>query len=126
MAAKIRLGCLGVVFVLGLALIIFWRPIVKHQTDSMFRKTTAAVVDALPRAEQDEAVEVCGALWDRIREHGVPEAASERYKTFASEAFAMLKNQEVTEEEARAFVQRARELLETLESDTPYGAVRAP
>lgn len=119
MFVKLRLGCIGTAFLVGLVLIIFWRPISKRMTEWTFERTTAAVVAALPEHEREEASETCERLWTNIRERGIPKADRERFDEFREATFAMLKNNEVTEDEAREFVERVRKILEELYPGDP-------
>lgn len=115
MLVKLRLGCIGFFFLIGLALVVFWRPISKRMTDWSFEKTTAAVEEVLPADDGDEAREVMEALLATMKRDGVPREHAEDARAFQEYAFGMLKNSEVTEDEARELVSRARELLQKLD-----------
>jgi hypothetical protein len=111
MFVKLRLGCVGTAFLVGLVLILFWRPISQRMTDWTFDQTTARVVEVLPEREREEARALCEHLWSNVREHGIPREHTERFGEFREATFAMLKNNEVTEDEAREFLDRVREIL---------------
>jgi len=112
---KLRLGCIGFFFLVGLALIVFWRPISKRMTDWSFEKTTAAIEEVLPADDAREARVVMEALLTTMKRDGVPREHAEEARAFQEYAFGMLKNNEVTEDEAREMVSRARALLEKLD-----------
>lgn len=114
MFVKMRLGCIGTAFLVGLVLVVFWRPISRRMTDWTFDQTTEHVVAMLPAGERDDAFRLCERLWSNVREHGIPDEHRERFDEFRKEAFKMLQNNEITEEEARDFIERARTMLETV------------
>ena len=121
MIAKFRLGCIGLIFLLGLAAILFWRPAYRAMSDWMFEKTTARVVEVLPADEREEALEVCEQFWATIKERGIDAEHAELIKEFRMEALRMMQNNEVTPEEARAFVERVRETMAEIYPDTVPG-----
>lgn len=115
MLVKLRLGCIGVFFLVGLTLVVFWRPISKRMTDWSFERTTAAVEEVLPGPDGRQAREVMEALLTAMKREGIPREHAEEAREFQEHAFGMLKNNEVTEDEARELVRRARELLAKLD-----------
>lgn len=117
MTSRVRMGCYVTVFLIGLVAIVLWRPIARRAWDRMYQNTVTAVVAALPADERPEATAVCDALWTTIRTRGIPSEHVEAFAEFRRSAWAMLKNQEVTEEEARAFVVRARGMLGELDPE---------
>jgi hypothetical protein len=119
MFVKLRLGCMGTAFLVGLALLLFWRPISRRMTDWTFDQTTARVVSVLPEPERVEARELCEDLWTHVRDRGIPPEHAERFGEFRAAAFGMLKNDEVTEDEAREFLSRVREILEEMYAGDP-------
>jgi len=114
MLMKLRLGCIGTVLLTVLFLVVFWRPIAERMTDWTFEQTTEHVTAALPEAERGEAAELCERLFTNVRERGIPERHRERFTEFRKAAFGMLQNNEVTEEEARDFVERVRDILDEM------------
>ena len=114
MYTKIKLGCITTAIVLGLAALIFFRPISRKMTDWTFDQTTRHVAAALPFEERAEAEAICEELWTRVKTDGVPPEHTERFSDFRKETFGMLQNNEVTEDEAREFVERVRAVLEDL------------
>jgi FAD/FMN-containing dehydrogenase len=55
------------------------------------------------------------ALLTAMKREGIPREHAEEAREFQEHAFGMLKNNEVTEDEARELVRRARELLAKLD-----------
>ena len=121
MLMKIRLGCLGIFVLAALALLVFWKPISTRMTEWMFASTTEMVAEAMPDGRGEEAVEVCEALWRTLRSGTLGPEHREAVDTFREEAFAMLKNNEVTADEAVKFVERARALLREIDPDALPG-----
>ena len=121
MIARFRIGCIGLIFLLGLATILFWRPLYRNMSDWMFEKTTERVVEVLPADEREEALEVCEMFWATVKERGIDERHAELIKEFRMETLRMMQNNEVTPEEAREFVERVRETMMEIYPDAVPG-----
>jgi len=110
MTNRRRIGCaaLFVFVVIGLALA--FGPISRRISNSVFEKTTAAVVEGLPEAERAGARRRCESLWTTIRAKGIPNQHLDAFKDFQKYTFTILEDHTVSETEAREFLTRAEKL----------------
>ena len=113
MGVKIRLGCLATLLVVLLAAMVFHRPILQRLFDDAYAKTTEKVAAALPVEEREAARALCEDLHICFKTHDIGPEHADLLDAFRTDTFDMLKNQEVTEEEARAHLERVELVLDT-------------